>query len=54
MESGIEARIRELLANAIGKFGRVEPHRLELNGVTIVEVRVERLVVVVDQPENPA
>ena len=52
MGSGIEERIRELLAGTIGHTEPVEPRRVELAGVTIVEVKVERLVVVVDQPKT--
>lgn len=54
MESGIEARIRELLASTIGKSAPVEPRRVEMAGVTIIEVKVEQLVVVLDQPKSQA
>lgn len=48
MGSGIEERIRELLAAQIGGDSATDCRRVELNGVTIVELRVERMVVVVD------
>jgi hypothetical protein len=48
MESGLEQRIRDLLTGHIGQDGSAEVNRVELNGVTLVELRVERLVLVVD------
>lgn len=54
MGSGIEERIRELLASTIGESSPVEPRRVEMAGVTIIEVKVERLVVVLDQSESQA
>lgn len=49
MGSGIEERIRALLATHLGEEGSAENRRVELNGVTIVELRVERMVVVIDE-----
>lgn len=48
MGSGIEERIRALLADQIGDELGSDLRRVELNGVTIVELRVERMVLVID------
>lgn len=54
MESEFEKRIRDLLAGQIGRGGGAEPSRIEMSGVTIVEVRVERMVLVVDPAKDDA
>ena len=48
MGSGIEERIRELLSTHLGEDSSTENRRVELSGVTIVELHVERMVVVID------
>lgn len=49
MGSGIEERIRALLATHLGEESGTENRRVELSGVTIVELHVERMVVVIDE-----
>lgn len=48
MGSGIEERIRELLVMHLGEESGAENRRVELSGVTIVELRVDKMVVVVE------
>lgn len=48
MESGIEERIRELLAGELRTAVPESAPRIELSGVTL-ELRVERVVVVLGQ-----
>ncbi|MDD2991719.1 MAG: hypothetical protein PHI64_22535 [Zoogloea sp.] len=48
MGSGIEERIRALLSTHLGEDSGTESRRVELSGVTIVELHVERMVVVID------
>ncbi len=51
MGSGIEERLRELLAAHLSNDDGTERRRVELSGVTIVELRVEKMVVVVEDGE---
>lgn len=48
MGSGIEERIRALLSTHLGEESGTENRRVELSGVTIVELRVDKMVVVVE------